>query len=600
MRDDVYAFENEERFRFLFEGHMAAMLLIEPDGGQILDANAAAARFYGYTREQLQAMCIQQINQLSPEDVAAQRRRAVDRTTNEFVFPHRLAGGEIRFVEVYSSPVTIRGRPTLFSIIHDVTSRKHAEEALERTRFTLAEAQKIAHLGSFEYDAVTGTTVWSEEEFRIYGLDPTGPSPAYDVMLAKCIHPDDAPLLHETFTGAMRSGWIYEMEHRIVLPDGSVRWVYDRAHPYVDENRDILRYVGATLDITERKQAEEALRESEEVFRAIFDQSKVGKVQVDPTTGRFLRVNEAFCTFTGYSAEELLGRTLFEITHPDDRAEDVAKLEALREGWSTSFESEKRYLRPDGGIVWGLVSVNLVRDAAGQARFTVGVVQDITARKAAEGALRESEAERAAHLERTRLARDLHDSVSQAIFAAALKAEALDIAAECVDDGIGPAARQVCRLCKGALADLRAMLLELRGERLEDIPLDQLLRQLVEATEGRTSARIGLAVEGSSTLPADVHVVFYRVAQEALNNVARHARAATVSVEVELSGAGGSLEVRDDGRGFELRDFGLEHLGIRTMRERASEVGADLDLTSVVGRGTCVTLRWRKHEPVGD
>ena len=140
----------------------------------------------------------------------------------------------------------------------------------------------------------------------------------------------------------------------------------------------------------------------------------------------------------------------------------------------------------------------------------------------------------------------------------------------------------------------------MRGERLEDIPLGQLLRQLVEATEGRTSARIGLAIQGSSTLPADVHVVFYRVAQEALNNVARHAKAATVWVEVELSKAGGSLEVRDDGRGFELRDFGLEHLGIRTMRERAAEVGADLDLTSVEGRRTCVTLRWRKHESVGD
>ena len=180
--------ESEERFRVMFERHMAAMLLIEPDSGQILDANAEAVRFYGYSREQLRAMRIQQINQLSPEEVAAQRRKAVDRRMNEFVFPHRLASGEVRFVEVYSSPVTIQGRPTLFSIIHDVTARRQAEEALERLSFTLAEAQKIAHLGSFEYDAATRRTVWSEEEYRIYGLDPDGPSPAYDVMLAR-VHP---------------------------------------------------------------------------------------------------------------------------------------------------------------------------------------------------------------------------------------------------------------------------------------------------------------------------------------------------------------------------------------------------------------------------
>ena len=114
------------------------------------------------------------------------------------------------------------GRPEYYyAFITDITERKKAEEALEQTRSTLAEAQKIAHMGSFEYVAATRTTVWSEEEYRIYGLDPAGPSPTYDVMLAKCIHPDDAALLHETFTKAMQSGSIYELEHRIVRPDGS-------------------------------------------------------------------------------------------------------------------------------------------------------------------------------------------------------------------------------------------------------------------------------------------------------------------------------------------------------------------------------------------
>jgi signal transduction histidine kinase len=91
-----------------------------------------------------------------------------------------------------------------------------------------------------------------------------------------------------------------------------------------------------------------------------------------------------------------------------------------------------------------------------------------------------------------------------------------------------------------------------------------------------------------------VHVAFYRVAQEALNNVARHARADNAWVEVKLGEAEGSLEVWDDGRGFVLRDFGVEHLGIRAMRERAAEVGADLELTSAGGEGTSVALHWRR------
>ena len=88
-----------------------------------------------------------------------------------------------------------------------------------KTNRILSEAQKVAHQGSFEYIAATATTVWSEEEFHIYGLDPAGPSPSYDVMLAGCIHPDDRELLHEAFTNAVRNKSMYELEHRIVRPE---------------------------------------------------------------------------------------------------------------------------------------------------------------------------------------------------------------------------------------------------------------------------------------------------------------------------------------------------------------------------------------------
>ena len=588
---------SEERFRALFEGHGAAMLLIEPDGGRILDANLAATRFYGYSREQLQAMTIQQINQLAPDEVAAERRRAADSSKSVFGFRHRLASGEVRSVEVYSSSVTIQGRPTLFSIIHDVTERTRAEEALERTRDMLAEAQRIAHLGSFEYIVASRSTVWSEEEFRIFGLDPAGPSPDYEVMLAECIHPDDAALLHETFSEALSSASVYELEHRIVRPDGSVRWVYDSAQPHLGEDGELLRYVGATLDITERRRTEEALRQSREDLDRAEAVGQIGWWRLDTRANVLTWSDENYRIFGVPKGTPLTYEAFLAISHPDDREYVDTQWQAGMRG--EPYDIEHRIVA-DGRVKWVREKAYLEFDGEGRLLGGFGITQDITARREAEEALRESEAERTAQQERARLARDLHDSVSQAIFAATLEAEALDLAAECGDDRTGPSAKQVCRLCRGALADLRAMLLELRGESLEDIPLDQLLRQLVEAAEGRTRAGIELAVRGSYVLPPDVRLAFYRVAQEALNNVARHAKARNARVEVDLSGAGGSLQVWDDGRGFEPRDFGPEHLGIRSMRERAAEIGAELDVSSAVGEGSCVTLRWRGRPPADD
>ena len=122
--------ENERRFRLLFEEHDAVMLLIEPDSGVILDANQAAANYYGYPLETLRKMNIEHINCLRPEEVLAERQKAKLETRNHFLFPHRLSTGEIRTVEVYSSLIELRGQSLLFSIVHDITEAQQGKEAL--------------------------------------------------------------------------------------------------------------------------------------------------------------------------------------------------------------------------------------------------------------------------------------------------------------------------------------------------------------------------------------------------------------------------------------------------------------------------------------
>jgi PAS domain S-box-containing protein len=339
---------------------------------------------------------------------------------------------------------------------------------------------------------------------------------------------------------------------------------------------------------------EDELRQSREDLDRAQAVGQLGSWRLDVRENVLTWSDENYRIFGLPIGTPLTYETFLGVVHPDDRALVDSKWRAGLRG--EPYDIEHRLL-VDGQVKWVREKAFLEYDDAGQLRGGFGITQDVTDRKAAEEALRESESERAKQLERARLARDLHDSVSQAIFAASLKAEALNADGEHIDPEIARTAAQVGSLCRGALAELRAMLHELRGERLEDLSMEALLRRLVDTTEGRASTEVELKLDVASVLPAAVHVAFYRVAQEALNNVARHARASRAWVEASLGATEARLEVRDDGRGFEPRDVGPDHIGLRSMRERASEIGAELSIVSAKEEGTSVVLRWRGDEP---
>ncbi len=264
-----------QRFYHMFSSMYAGILLMT-DEGRVEFANQAFCDYYGLkeTPEDMVGMTSRDLlvkiksAYLHPEETADRIREIIRLGQPVKGEEFAMQGGHTAMRDFV--PLSVHGKPYGRLWIHiDITDRKRAEEALMKTSKNLSESQKIAHLGSFEYDADTRTTIWSEEEFNIYGLDPAGPSPDYEVMLAKHIHPDDAAVLNETFTSAMHNGSTYELEHRIVRPDGSVRFVYDRAHPFFDSNGRLVRYIGATLDITERKKADEILKRDKDALEKL-------------------------------------------------------------------------------------------------------------------------------------------------------------------------------------------------------------------------------------------------------------------------------------------------------------------------------------------
>jgi PAS domain S-box-containing protein len=195
----------------------------------------------------------------------------------------------------------------------------------------------------------------------------------------------------EPFFRECLSGKALEFELAVDLPHRAGEPQF--AHCcYEPEWRDgkIVGLIAAITDITRLKRAEAALRESEATFRAMFDASSVGKIEVEPGSSRFLRVNAAMCKFLGYSEEELLARTLLEITHPEDRDHSREVGRRLDTGESDVFDIEKRYIRKDGSAVWARATVNVIRDASGRPLRNTAVIQDLNARKQAEQAMQAS------------------------------------------------------------------------------------------------------------------------------------------------------------------------------------------------------------------
>jgi two-component system nitrate/nitrite sensor histidine kinase NarX len=199
--------------------------------------------------------------------------------------------------------------------------------------------------------------------------------------------------------------------------------------------------------------------------------------------------------------------------------------------------------------------------------------------------------------ERQRLARDLHDAVNQSLFSAGLIAEVLPRLWDRDQAEARRSLEDLRRLTRAAMAEMRSMLAELRPSTLTDSDLGDLLRQLGNALEGRTNLPVAVSVPGEITLPAETQVAFYRICQEALNNIAKHAKAGRVEINLKQEDAMIELHIRDDGLGFNTKETSSGgHYGLGMMRERAEAVGARLSITSQPDHGTELVIRWTEKD----
>ncbi len=295
--------ESEIKYRQVFETNMAVKLMIDPESGAILEANGAACNYYGYSKRELETLKISDINALPLEEIHSEMQNAKSEKRLYFNFPHRLASGEIRNVEVYSGPVNLGEKTILYSIIHDVTDRIEIEKALLTQKDFLQKAQEIGHIGTWELDIEKNELLWTDENYRIFGL-PTGTELTYETFL-NCVHPDDREYVDKEWKAAFDKK-PYDIEHRLLV-DGDIKWVREKAELHFDKLGKCIRGTGFTQDITDRKQAEEALQAREKFFYRIIDQSPFAIWISDPE-GTLQHVNPALKRLLNLTDDQLVGK----------------------------------------------------------------------------------------------------------------------------------------------------------------------------------------------------------------------------------------------------------------------------------------------------
>jgi formate hydrogenlyase transcriptional activator len=384
---------SEESFRLIVDSIPAFAWYASPDG-KIEYLNQRILDFTAERQENL--VGFGWANVLHPDDVEATKKAWLHSVeTGE---PCEVDQRVRRFDNIYrwfrtnAQPLRDTSGRVIrwYGVATEIEDRKRGAEDLRRSEAYLTQAQKLSQTGSFGWHLSSGEIYWSEETFRIFGYEPA-PKATIEMVVERT-HPEDRPVVQALIERVSRTLKPFDFEHRLLLPDGSIKHVRVIGQPskYVSGS---FEFVGAVTDITERKRAELLLRESEQQFRAIFNEAGSGITLVDLVSGAPIENNRALQTMLGCSRDDLSRlETYDELTSRENREADAVLYRELSSGNRETLREEKHFVRRDGRSVWANVIFTLLRDSEGRPRHVIAIHEDITERKQAEEKLKRSEA----------------------------------------------------------------------------------------------------------------------------------------------------------------------------------------------------------------
>jgi PAS domain S-box-containing protein len=383
LRDITHRKQTEEKlqlFRNLIDKSNDAIFVNDPDTGLILDVNEKACNCLGYTREELMKMHVFDF-ETKLLDHFSWRKHIEEVKKKSFMMLEgqlKRKDGSIFPVETNVNIIVLESKSYMIAMVRDITKRKKAQEELRKSEARLCEAQRLAHIGNWEWNIDTNELMWSDENYRIFGI-PEDASPSLDLFYDS-IHPDDIDFVKNSIVDALNRKKSYDIDMHIIRPDGQKRIVHANGDVDLDETGKPSRMFGTVQDITDRKLAREELKLKAELLDQATD-----SIFVHDPDGNFIYMNETAYQSRGYTREELMGMNLHELVIPEFARHVSQRINSVLENGEAVYESAN--FVKNGTII--PIEVHSRVFDSGNRKLLLAVTRDITERKEAEKLQRE-------------------------------------------------------------------------------------------------------------------------------------------------------------------------------------------------------------------
>jgi len=483
----------------------------------------------------------------------------------------------------------------------EIIERKRAEESLRENEQRLNRSQEIAHLGSWELDLVNNRLTWSDEVYRIFGLHPQEFGTTYEAFL-EAVHSNDRAAVDAAYSGSVREGKdTYEIEHRVVRKStGEIRIVLERCEHIRDASGRIIRSIGMVHDITERKHAEEALLESEERYRILFETSPDAIVLID-LNFYIITVNQPALILFGYeSSEEVIGKNALEFIAKNDHSravEDASKLLKTGRGKTSEYFIQVK----DRSLVPAELRASVIRDVEGKAKSFIVVIRNISERKASEEKIRvnqeqlrslASELTLLEERERRRIANDLHDHIGQILALSKIKLGELRAS---VSPSLVKPLDEIHGFIEQTIRYTRSLTFELSPPLLYELGFEAAVEWLAEQIQEKHGISVDFEDDlQPKPLGKEMCILLFKAVSELLMNVIKHADAHKARVAIQREDSNIRITLEDDGIGFYIDEAnplaGAKGFGLFSIRERLRHFGGSIQIQSGPRRGTLITL----------